>query len=128
VTSNACDCQSKMENCSADLMFNLPQQQHGRREKGRGGRAQFVERPILKEETKSKMNRHPPIFRAHLQMPEFTHSSNDHRINAKTSLPFSSCFLDFKIACSYGLETDKLPRKCGRKACKKASSQSLSVP
>lgn len=44
----------------------------------------------------------------------------------QTSLPFSSCFLDFRVACSYGLESDKLLHKCSRKACKKACPQSLS--
>lgn len=121
-----------MENCSIDLTFNFPQQQHGRRKKERrerqGGGAQFFERPFLMEEAKSKIRWHPPTFRACLQKPEFTHSSNDHRINAKTSLPFSSCFLDFKIACSYGLESDKCLHKCSRKTCKKASPRSLSVP
>lgn len=99
-----------------------------RKEKGRGERAQFVERPFLKEEAKSKMRWHPPTFRAYLQKPELTHSSNDHRINAKASLPFSSCFLDFKIACSYGLDSDNLLHKCSRKTCKKTSPWSLSVP
>lgn len=98
-----------------------------RKEKGRGERAQFVERPFLKE-GKSKMRWHPPTFRAYLQKPECTHSSNDHHINAKASLPFSSCFLDFKIACSYGLDSDNLLHKCSRKTYKKTSPWSLSVP
>lgn len=59
---------------------------------------------------------------------EFTPSSNDHHINAKTSLSFSSCFLDFKIISSYGLERDSFSTSTAERQLKKASPPSLSVP